>query len=171
MCEVHAINTRNRGRHGKDRGPSSQLAGNCPLPLLLQQPAGFDYGGKRITQPLNAVNQAPNMVEQVAHIRINVRVHLRQFKVDKAAGQIFGWSQYPLQTEQLAAQHEYTAGFGGTQKIVDRALFHDEHLFLHHIDQVTIAINDEVQYGVEDVIRTLPQQPRCRLKLIPNGTV
>ncbi len=66
--------------------------------------------------------------------------------------------EHPLEADQLAAQREQAADFVAVEKRVERALLGFEHVFLDRLDDRQIAVDDEVEDGVEDVVDAVLEQ-------------
>ena len=57
------------------------------------------------------------------------------------------------------------------EESVDRAMLHRQHLLLDRLDHRQIAVDDEIEDGVEDIVDAVHQQGGRRLELVAQRAV
>ena len=167
MGEVHAVYAGDRGRNGQDRGPGGELAGDDSRALLLKETAELEHGSEHVAQAVDHSLDAAHMVEHVAEIGPCLGVDPRKVQSHKLRHHLGRRGQHTLEADQLAADLEDAIDFAAGKKTVHRPLFHRQHLVFEGFSQRQIAVDKEVQDGVEDIVNAMAEHGWRRLELDP----
>ena len=97
------------------------------------------------------------MIADVAKIEAHLRVDAGHVVVLEAAGNLLHRTQDSPEAHQLAPEIEDPGDLLAVEEGVERMALHDEHLLLDRLDDRKIAVDDEIEHGVQDVIDAMPE--------------
>src|SRR6478736_5994168 len=152
MLEVHAVNAGDCGGHRENCGPGGKLSGDRPLPLLFEQGADLKHASQSILHAVDPDAHPFDMVEDVAEIRPYGLVDHRQVDPHQPAAHFDHRSDLALEMDDLAPQREQARDFLAAKECIDSPGFDLENVFLDFNDNRQIAVDDEVQYAVQDIV-------------------
>ena len=121
-----------------------------------------------------------HVIEQITEIGFGGLIKPRKLQVHQLATDLEHGSEHALEADELTPQRENPGHLLAGEKGCKHALLHLEDVLLDRLDDREIAIDDEVQNGMEHIVRALAQQVRrdfeMRAKLavracrtLPNG--
>ena len=135
--------------------------------LLLQQAGHFEDRGQGLAKAVDHGLDPADVIEDVAEIGAGLRIDTGQIQAGELADNLAHRSQHALEPDQLATDVEQALNVAARQKGVDGTLLHGQHFFLDRLAEGKIAVHDEVQDGVQDVVHALRQLSWGGLQLLP----
>ena len=107
------------------------------------------------------------MIEHVAEIGARLGVDPGQVQAAQLGHHLTRRREDALEADQLAADLEDATDLVTGEEIVHRPLLHGQHLVLKGVAQRQIAVDDEVEDRVEDIVDAVAEQRRRRFELGP----
>ena len=157
VIEVHPVNPGDRGGHCQDRGIGSELAGHVALAVLFEQAGGLNNAGQRLTQSAHPPQRTADVIEHVAKPDPRAWIDHRQLGSGEPLADFLHRADCPLEPAKLAAQAENPAQRGRFGERIDRAHFHPLDGFFVSLEDRLIAIDDEIEDRMRDIVWPLRQ--------------
>ena len=97
------------------------------------------------------------MIADVAKVEAHLRVDARHVVVFEAAGNLLHGTQDSPEPHQLAPEIEDPGDLLAVEEGIERMALHDEHFLLDRLDDRKIAVDDEIEHRVQDIIHAMPE--------------
>ena len=120
---------------------------------------------QNVTQAADPVLDAPHMIEHVAEIGSSFLVKARQVEVHKLIAKFGHRPKDALKAGELTPQRKEPGDVLTGKKGIECAMLHCQHFLLDLVDDRHIAVDDEVENGVEHIIHAMPQLRRGSFQL------
>src|SRR5574337_2102062 len=156
--EIHPVDAGDRRRHRENGRPGGELAGDDALALLLEKVRRLEYRGEDFPQAPDPRLDAPHMVEHVVKVGAHVLIERGQRKMGELVAHLVHRPQHALEPDEFSAQRKEPADLAAVEKRVERPALGLQHVLLDRVDDRQVAVDDEVEDGVQHVIDAVFQE-------------
>src|SRR5262249_49085558 len=171
MLEVHAVDASNCSRNGENGGPCSQAPSDSSLLRLPDHQASFKCEGQHLAQRVDLLLNAAHMIADVTEQWLHFSVDGFHFGVLQAPADLCKWRYRVAQLEQLAPKRVEALNLIGGKRRLEDPILHGFDLPVHGFQDRHEVVDDEIKYGVEDIVFAVRQGRWAGLAPLSNWAI